>query len=264
MSDLDLFVAVAHELADIARKLARIAFVEGAAFQSKSDGSPVTEVDQAIEWAMRDIIVEKFPEHGILGEEYGNSDLDGEFVWVIDPIDGTKCFATGLPTFGSLISLCQNNTPVIGIIELPVAEQRCVGVVGQPTTFNDKPVQCRSRATLKECVMSLSGPEFYKEHAPRQGFERLWPESEWNVYGGGCVSYASLARGFVDLCLDGANLSPYDFCAYVPVINGAGGLISDWQGDSLGLHAGPATRAKGVLASGDSRIHDQALRIIAE
>jgi len=264
MHDLALFVKVGHELADIGRKMARAAFVDGAAFQTKSDGSPVTEVDQAIEKAMRKVISDRFPEHGILGEEYGNSDLDSEFVWVIDPIDGTKSFATGLPTFGCLISLCHNNVPVIGIVELPVAEQRCVGVVGQPTTFNGKPVHCRPRTSLSECVMSLSGPEFYKETAPRPGFERLWPQSEWNVYGGGCVAYASLARGFVDICLEGSNLSPFDFCAYVPVIEGAGGRITDWHGEALSLRAGPDTRARGVLASGDPGVHEQALRIIAE
>jgi len=263
MDDLDLYVKVGCELADIGRKMARSAFVEGAEFQLKSDGSPVTEVDQAIERAMRDIITDRLPEHGILGEEYGNSNLDKEYIWVIDPIDGTKSFATGLPTFGSLICLCRNNVPVIGIIELPVAEQRCIGVEGQPTTFDGKPVQCRARSTLSECIMSLTGPEFYKDTAPRQGFEKIWPESQWNVYGGGCFSYASLARGYIDICVDGSNLSPYDFCAYVPVVNGAGGRITDWQGEALGLHAGPAARAKGVLACGDRGVHEQALRIIS-
>jgi inositol-phosphate phosphatase/L-galactose 1-phosphate phosphatase/histidinol-phosphatase len=264
MNSLNLYVSIGHELADIGRKLARAAFREGAAFYSKSDGSPVTEVDQAVEKAMRGVITDNFPEHGILGEEYGNSDLDNEFVWVIDPIDGTKNFAAGLPTFGCLISLCRNGVPVLGIIELPVAEQRCVGVEGQPTTFNDKPVQCRPRQNLKECVMSLSGHEYFKGTAPRHRLEQLWPETEWNVYGGGCAGYASLSRGYVDLCLDGSNLSPYDFCAFVPVVAGAGGRITDWQGNALNLHAGPAIRAKGVLASGDPRTHEQALRCLNE
>ena len=107
--------------------------------------------------------------------------------------------------------------------------------------------------------MSAAGSEFYKGPAPREGFDRLSTRTEWNVYGGGCVSYASLACGYVDICLEGANLSTFDYCAYVPVIEGAGGQITDWRGDALRLVFDPKARAAGVVATGDPRIHAQAL-----
>lgn len=262
MSDVDTFAEFALELADTGRPIARRAFESAAGFVSKSDGSPVTETDQAIEKALADRISTKFPDHGILGEEYGSRDVGNEYVWVIDPIDGTKSFATGLPTFGILISLCRAGLPILGIIDLPIAQQRCVGVEGRITEFNNAPVRCRPRHDVSACVMSASGPEFYKGMAPRAGFEQLWPKTKWNVYGGGCAAYAQLARGLVDLCLEGNNLSPFDFCALVPIVNGAGGKISDWYGHDLNLRSGVDTRADGVLASGTPEVHDQVLEIL--
>lgn len=262
MPEVDTFTEFAHELADIGRSIASRAYGNAIDFVSKPDGTPVTEIDQAVERALVDRIVDRFPGHGILGEEYGEREVDTEYVWVIDPIDGTKSFAVGLPTFGILISLCRAGSPILGIIELPVARQRCVGVEGRATEFNNSPVRCRTRRFLSECIMSASGPEFYRDTAPREGFERLWPKTKWNVYGGGCLAYASLARGLVDLCLEGSNLSPFDFCALVPVVNGAGGKISDWQGNHLNLKNGVDIRANGVLASGDPATHEQALEIL--
>lgn len=183
---------------------------------------------------------------------------------MIDPIDGTKSFAIGLPTFGTLISLCRSGTPILGVIDLPVAEQRCIGAEGRPTEFNGAPVRCRPREHASECVMSASGSEFYRGSAPLAGFERIWPKTKWNVYGGGCAAYASLARGLVDLCLEGSNLSPFDFCALVPVVNGAGGRITDWSGEDLNLRNGVGTRAAGVLAAGDPRVHENALELLNE
>lgn len=261
--DIDAYVAFAEELAALARDRARAAFARGAAFTTKSDGSPVTELDQAIEREMRAMIVARFPAHGILGEEYGTERLDHDLVWVLDPIDGTKCFAAGLPTFGSLIALCHEGVPIVGIVELPVMERRCVGARGRPTTLDGRAVRCRPRADLKSCVMSAAGSEFYRGPAPRDGFDRLSTRTEWNVYGGGCVGYASLAAGYVDICLEGANLSTFDYCAYVPVVEGAGGAISDWRGGALRLVVDPKARAAGLVASGDPRVHAEALACLA-
>ncbi|MGI9479452.1 MAG: inositol monophosphatase family protein [Hyphomicrobiaceae bacterium] len=264
MDNVDEFVGFALELADASRAIAARAFADAVDFTTKQDGSPVTEIDQEIERVLVGLIGERFPGHGILGEEYGSRDASNQYVWVVDPIDGTKSFATGLPTFGTLISLCRSGLPILGIIELPISRQRCVGAEGRPTEFNGAPVRCRAQQELQACVMCASGPEFYRGTAPRSGFERLWPETKWNVYGGGCTAYASLARGLVDICLEGDNLSPFDYCALVPVVHGAGGRISDWAGNDLNLRSGLDARANGVLASGDSRIHDQALRVLNE
>ncbi|MBL8701497.1 MAG: phosphatase [Alphaproteobacteria bacterium] len=260
--EVDAFVAFAEELAALARDRARAAFAGGAAFTTKSDGSPVTELDQAIEREMRALIVARFPDHGILGEEYGTQGGERDLVWVLDPIDGTKCFAAGLPTFGSLIALCHEGVPIVGVVELPVMQHRCVGARGRPTTLNGRPVRTRAPRDLESCVMSAAGSEFYRGPAPRAGFDRLSARTQWNVYGGGCVSYASLAGGYVDICLEGANLSTFDYCAYVPVVEGAGGAISDWHGGPLRLVIDPAARAAGVVATADLRIHALALDCI--
>ncbi len=262
MSEFEEFVEFALELADSGRSIASRAFDSAVGFVSKPDGTPVTEIDQTIERALVDRISAKFPDHGILGEEYGSRDAGNEYVWVVDPIDGTKSFAAGLSTFGILISLCHAGVPILGVIDLPIARQRCVGVEGRITEFNNLQVRCRPRQHLNECVLSASGPEFYRGTAPREGFERLWPKTKWNVYGGGCAAYGSLARGLVDLCIEGNNLSPFDFCALVPVVNGAGGRISDWYGNDLDLRNGLDTKANGVLASGSPEIHDQVLEVL--
>jgi inositol-phosphate phosphatase/L-galactose 1-phosphate phosphatase/histidinol-phosphatase len=256
---IDSFLTFAEELAQLARIRARAAFASGTAFTTKPDGSPVTELDQSIEREMRALIAARFPDHGVLGEEYGTIGADRDLVWVLDPIDGTKCFAAGLPTFGSLIALCHEGVPILGVVELPIMEHRCVGARGRATTLNGRPVRSRARADLKSCVMSAAGIEFYRGPAPREGFDRLVTRTEWNVYGGGCVSYASLACGHVDICLEGANLSTFDYCAYVPVVEGAGGVITDWRGDALRLVFDPKARAAGVIASSDPRIHALAL-----
>ena len=262
MSEVDTFVEFAHELSDIGRSIARQSYGNAPHFVSKSDGTPVTETDQAIEKALVDRIVDRFPTHGILGEEYGSREVENEYVWVVDPIDGTKAFAVGLPTFGTLISLCRAGSPIIGIIEMPIAQQRCIGVEGRATEFNNSPVRCRPCRHLSESIMSANGPEFYRGVTPREGYERLWPKTRWNIFGGSCLVYASLARGLIDLCLEGSNLSPFDFCALVPVVNGAGGNISDWQGNALDLKNGVDIKAAGVLASGDPAIHRQALEVL--
>lgn len=256
------FTHFAEELAETARGMARTSFEKGLDFSSKEDGTPVTETDQSIERVMREMISKRFPGHGILGEEYGSVDEECEFVWVLDPIDGTKSFASGLPTFGSLIALCQNGLPVLGVVELPIMRHRCIGVMGRQTTLNGVPVRTRAKQDIANCVMVTAGVEFFKPPAPAENFYNLMSSTNWNVYGGGCIAYSSLARGAVDICLEGANLSTFDYCAYVPVIQGAGGQITDWRGEALRLVTDPAARAAGIIASGDPRIHNKVLEYL--
>ena len=254
--DIDALIGAAVELADLARQTTLGADRFGLAHEIKADGSPVTAFDQAVERALRGRIDERFPDHGILGEEFGTVGLDREYLWVLDPIDGTKQFAAGLADFGSLIALCRNGDPIIGIIDLPHLDRRCLGVAGRPTTLNGEPVACRHGLQVNQCVMSSAGPDAYKSDAATAGFERLRGATAWNVYGGGCAGYASLVSGLVDICLDG-NLDAFDFCALVPVVEGAGGVITDWQGRRPGLASGPL-----IIASGDRGVHDQVLRLL--
>lgn len=184
---------LAEELAETARGMALTSLEKGLDFSSKEDGTPETETDQSIERVLREMISKRFPGHGILGEEYGSVDEDFEFVWVLDPIDGTKSFASGLPTFGSLIALCQYGLPVLGVVELPIMRHRCVGAVGRQTTLNGVPVRTRAKQDIANCVMATAGVEFFKPPAPAENFYDLMSSTNWNVYGGEpffCVWFA--------------------------------------------------------------------------
>lgn len=246
------FIDLAGRLADTARDIIR----EGRnrlAMEIKSDGSPVTVIDKAVEEALREILTKEVPDHGVLGEEFGSVGLDREYVWVIDPIDGTKHFAAALPTFGVLVALCRNKKPALGVIEQPLIDERTVGLAAGGCWFNGQPVTTSGRATLSEAVAALSGPDDYRQtHTP--GFQRLRPTTRWNLYDVGCLGYASLARGAVDLCLNGPNLDAFDICALVPVVEGAGGKVTGWDGAALTLESDGA-----ILGSASPALHVAAM-----
>jgi inositol-phosphate phosphatase / L-galactose 1-phosphate phosphatase / histidinol-phosphatase len=246
------FTDLAGRLADTARGI----ILEGRnrlAMEIKSDGSPVTVIDKAVEAAVREILTKEVPEHGVLGEEFGSVGLDREFVWVIDPIDGTKHFAAALPTFGVLVALCQNKKPALGIIEQPLIDERTVGLAAGGCWFNGQPVTTSGRDSLAETVGALAGPDDYRvTHTP--GFERLRGTTRWNLFDTGCLGYASLARGAIDLCLNGPNLDAFDICALVPVVEGAGGRITGWDGAAVTLESEGA-----ILGTASAALHDAAL-----
>ena len=246
------FIDLAGRLADTARDI----ILEGRdrlAMEIKSDGSPVTEIDKAVEEALREILTHNVPDHGILGEEFGSVGLDREFVWVIDPIDGTKHFAAGLPNFGVLIALCHGKKPALGIIEQPLTGERMVGLAEGGCWLNGQPVATSGRGILSQTVAALSGPDDYRQtHTP--GFERLRVTTRWNLYDTGCLGYASLARGAIDLCLNGPNLDAFDICALVPVVEGAGGRLTGWDGAALTLDSAGA-----ILGTASAALHEAAM-----
>jgi len=222
----------------------------------KEDGSPATSVDQAVEDQMRAVILGEHPDHGILGEERQALAPDREFVWVIDPIDGTLPFLAGIPVFGTLLALLHNGIPVLGIIDMPMTAERWIGAEGRPTTRNGRPVHTRGCAELAAALMSTSNPDYYdRTNAP--ALERLKQATRFAVYGGSCMFYAQIASGRVDICIDVA-FSAWDYMALIPVVQGAGGVFTDWQGRAAGLHTGSQ-----YIAAGDARIHEQALKVLA-
>ncbi len=247
MSDADEFIEFADNLADQVRPILVEAFEKGCDYEFKADGSPVTEIDCKVEKFLRSEIKAHFPNFGILGEEFGNEQLDAEYVWVIDPVDGTREFATGLPNFGSLIALCHQAVPVLGVIELPIEKLRAIGAKNRPTTCNGKPVKTRKCELLKNAVVCAGGPDSWGVEEPK--LAKLRQNTSWRVYDGGCAAYVSLARGYLDVCID-TTLDAFDFCALAPVIEGAGGVMSDWQGKPLTLSSG-----KLVAASATQQIH---------
>lgn len=257
------FLNVAQQAADVAREI----LVEHRqkhlrseyGFKTKGDASPVTETDERVEREIRAIVKKAFPDHGILGEEYGTDSADAEFTWVIDPIDGTRQFITGYPFYSTLIALCRHGEPVLGVVEFPVMLERWVGVKGQPSTLNGTPIRTREHdASLANVLVASSNTEFvYPED--REGYNHIIKATKWRVYGGAAYGYMSLAAGKLDLSIDSGIMREVDYCALVPIIEGAGGVISDWDGKPLTMNSSMKT-----LASGDRRIHDKVLEELAK
>jgi histidinol phosphatase-like enzyme (inositol monophosphatase family) len=254
-SQMRQFAEIAGRLADNSR--ARIHAMNREAFQiiRKGDGSPVTAVDQAVEDGIREMITAECPDHGIVGEERGASAADREFVWVIDPIDGTLPFLAGFPVYGTLIALLHNEASVLGVVDFPGTQERWIGCAGMPTTCNGEPVRTRDCADLSGALLSTSNPDFYGP-VDFQAFGRLKAKTRWTVYGGSCMAYARIAAGRIDVGID-VEFDPYDYLALVPVIEGAGGIITDWEERPLTLKSGGR-----LIAAGDRRMHEQALEVL--
>jgi inositol-phosphate phosphatase/L-galactose 1-phosphate phosphatase/histidinol-phosphatase len=253
---LDGFLALAEALADAAAAAVRPAFRTPLAVDDKPDSSPVTAADRAAEAAMRRLIETSYPAHGIIGEEYGPLREDAEFVWVLDPIDGTKSFISGVPLFGTLIALMQDGRPLLGIIDQPISRERWVGAAGRPTTLNGAPVSCRSCPELGRATLFATTPEMFKG-GDAAAFTRLAATVKLVRYGADCYAYGLVTAGFVDLVVE-ASLKPYDFGPIAPIVEGAGGVATDWQGRPLDL----ACDGRVVIA-GDRRAHAAALALLA-
>jgi histidinol-phosphatase len=254
-AELDAFLALAGELADAAAAAIRPWFRKPIAVDDKPDRSPVTAADRAAERAMRELIAARFPGHGIIGEEFAPLHDDAEFVWVLDPIDGTKSFISGVPLFGTLIALCERGRPILGVIDQPISHERWIGARGRPTTLDGSPVRSRRCAGLGEATLFATTPEMFRG-ADAARFARLAGAVKLVRYGADCYAYGLLAAGFIDLVVE-ASLKPYDFCALVPIVDGAGGIASDWQGMPLGL----ASDGR-ILVAGDPALHAAALALL--
>jgi inositol-phosphate phosphatase/L-galactose 1-phosphate phosphatase/histidinol-phosphatase len=254
--DVDTLLAFAQHLADAAGEVIRPYFRKPLAVHDKPDLSPVTAADRAAEATMRGLIEKSFPEHGILGEEFGRAREDAELVWVLDPIDGTKSFISGVPLFGTLIALTREGRPILGIIDQPISHERWVGAGGRPTTLNGAAIGCRACPSLAAATLFATTPDMFKGE-DAAAFVRVSAAVKLVRFGADCYAYGLLAAGFVDLVLE-ASLKPYDFCAMVPVVEGAGGIATDWHGGSLDI----ASDGR-ILVSGDRRAHKAALALLA-
>jgi len=249
-------IAFANELADAAGAIVRRYFRRGVAVDDKPDMSPVTIADREVEMALRARIGQRFPDHGILGEEHGSVHTDAERVWVLDPIDGTKSFISGVPLFGTLIALVEGGVPVLGVIDQPISRERWLGVRGARSTFNGVPISTRACPALGSATLFATTPDMFKG-ADVEAFGRLKSAVKLARFGGDCYAYGLLASGFIDVVVE-ASLKPYDFAALVPVIAGAGGSMTDWRGGALGL----ASDGR-VLACGDPRLAQAARGLLA-
>ncbi|MFA6265267.1 MAG: histidinol-phosphatase [Pseudolabrys sp.] len=217
---------------------------------------PVTAADRAAEEAMSGLIRKTFPEHGILGEEYGSERTDAEYVWVLDPIDGTKSFISGMVAWGTLIGLMRFGEPVYGMMHQPFTRERFSGDSGAahyrgPTGNRD--LHVRACNSLSDALLFTTSPLLMKE-ADRARFRKVEDKVKLSRYGGDCYAYCMLAAGQIDLIVE-TELKPYDIVALIPIILGAGGIITTWEN-------GPAQAGGRVVVAGDKRVHEAALELL--
>jgi myo-inositol-1(or 4)-monophosphatase len=252
---LDRELALAQRLADAARTIARRYFRRPLAVEHKQDRSPVTVADREIETELRRLIRAEFPAHSVFGEEFGR-DAPAEFTWVLDPIDGTKSFVSGLPLFGTLIALVREQTPLLGVIEIPPSGERWVGRVGAGSTLNEGAARASECTRIEEARLYATSPDDFDSESWRR-IGRLSRLAAVRRFGGDCYVYGLLASGYCDLVVE-TGLQPYDYLALVRVVEGAGGKISDWHGAPLGLQSDGR-----VIAAASESLWHQALERLA-
>ncbi len=224
--------------------------------KNSQDFDPVTEADRGAEAVMRRLIKANFPQHGIVGEEFGSEREDADYVWVLDPIDGTKSFISGFPTWGTLIALLHKGAPVFGMMHQPYIGERFSGDSGSARYVGpsgDRKLAVRRCASLQEAVVFTTSPRLMND-ADRDTFGGVEKQVRLSRYGGDCYSYCMLAAGHLDLVIE-TELKPYDIAALIPIIAGSGGIVTTWDGK-------PAQNGGRIIAAGDPRIHEAALKLL--
>lgn len=249
--DLRDYHAFMAELAEASARVIRPLFGDAAlAVETKSDLTPVTAADRGAEELMRSMIARRYPAHGIIGEEFGSERADAEFVWVLDPVDGTKSFASACPLFGTLIALLHRGQPVLGAIHQPILNQLVIGD-GRSTTLNARPVRCRRTQSLEAATFLTTDWRAPGRHQNGIAFDAVAARAHIARTWGDCYGYLLVATGWADVMCDPI-MNPWDIAALIPVIRGAGGVITDWQGNS-------PVDAKSIVASATPELHAEVI-----
>ena len=255
LESLPELVQFANTVADEARRPSLRYFRAGPELLIKADGSPVTVADRETERVIRDLLSRSYPQHAVLGEEYGWTPSDQPYTWIVDPIDGTKSYLAGAPTYGMLLALLYDGAPVLGIIDIPALDERWCGVIGQPTIMNRRPVKTRSCAALEQAVLTIISPD-KAEGDDRRAVDELRRMARVRRYSSDGYSHALLASGYVDMVVT-VGQQPFDYLAVVPVVEGAGGCITDWGGKPLGLDSDGR-----ILVTATPELHREALTVL--
>ncbi len=263
------FAAFVDRLAQVSSEVILPFFRTSIGAEDKSRGGvfdPVTEADRGAEAAMRRLISQTFPAHGVIGEEYGSDRPDADYVWVLDPIDGTKSFISGLPTWGTLIGLMHRGRPVYGMMSQPFTRERYSGDgkraklrtlaarrgEAPPSEWATRALRTRACESLAAATLMTTSPALIREDSDREAYLRIEADARLVRYGGDCYAYCALAAGFVDLVIE-TGLKPHDIVALVSIVEGAGGVVTTWDGEA-------AAKGGRILAAGDARLHEQALQ----
>lgn len=257
--DFKTLLAFAHDLADAAARVTLPLFRNLPDIDNKAtDGfDPVTQADRNAEAAIRNLLETHYPSHAICGEEFGTKDGD-DFEWVLDPIDGTRAFISGIPTWGTLIAANDKSKVRLGIMDQPFTGERyfAAGGLGAFLRFDgaDKKLSCRACNTLDEAILATTSPQLFDKTPQQDVWNTLSDAVQLTRYGGDCYNYALLAGGHIDLVVEQV-LQPYDIQALIPIVEEAGGIVTDWQG-------GDAMKGGQIIAAGDARLHKAAMDIL--
>ncbi|WP_280372285.1 histidinol-phosphatase [Pseudomonas sp. BN411] len=249
------YLEFAEELADAAAKVTLTYFRLPLEVENKEAErfDPVTLADKGAERAMRDLIAQRFPGHGVLGEEEENIAGEEPWTWVLDPVDGTRSFISGIPLWGTLIALNDGTRPALGVMDQPFTRERFIGD-GSTASLNGRPIQTRACRNLADATLMVTSPEHFQKPPYSDVFSKLSSDVRLVRYSGDCYAYCMLALGLVDIVLD-PGLKPYDIQALMPIIQGAGGVVTRWDG-------GDAQNGGDVIACGDPRLHAQILELM--
>src|SRR3984885_7907829 len=265
------FAAFVERLAQVSGEVILPFFRSAIRAEDKSLGGvfdPVTEADRGAEAAMRRLIAQTFPAHGVIGEEYGRDRPEAGYVWVLGQINGTKSFGSGLPTWGTLIGLMHHGRPVYGMMAQPFTRERFSGDgkrassrplapshgEGPPTEWATRSLHTRACASLAQATLMTTSPLLIRDDADRAAYTRVEKEVRLTRYGGDCYAYCALAAGFVDLVIE-TNLKPPKIVALAPIIEGAGGVVTTWDGDN-------AADGGRIIAAGDRAVYGEARRLL--
>jgi myo-inositol-1(or 4)-monophosphatase len=255
------FAAFVDELATISGETILPFFRTALGVDDKNGGGsfdPVTAADRAAEQAMRTLIRRHFPEHGVIGEEFGNERDNAEYVWVLDPIDGTKSFIAGMPVWGTLIALSRLGEPVFGMVHQPFMQERFTGD-GLSAHYRGpagkRDLHVRPCASLAEAILFTTSPLLMKE-PDRAIFQRVENNVRLSRYGGDCYAYCMLAAGHIDLVIE-TELKAHDIVPLIPIVRGAGGIVTSWDG-------GPAESGGRIIAAGDARVYAAAMHLLTQ
>jgi histidinol phosphatase-like enzyme (inositol monophosphatase family) len=254
-------LACAHDLANASGKVIRPQFRKAIAVDDKGGSAgfdPVTAADRAAERAIAKHLASAFPEHGMLGEEYGSRRPDARFRWVVDPIDGTRAFITGMPTWGTLIGLMDGDQAVLGMMDQPFTGERFwstrAGAHARDADGKTRHLKTRACASIGTAVFSSTHPDLFATAKEQRVLDAIKSRVRLTRYGGDCYGYCMLAAGHIDLIVE-PGLKPYDIVALIPIIERAGGCITTWDGS-------PATNGGNIVAAGDPALHEAVLRLI--
>ena len=263
----DDYLACAHALADTAAHQTMQYFRQATPVENKAeagragaqkDFDPVTAADRGAENAIRAELAVRFPDHGIHGEEYGLTNPEARYRWVVDPIDGTAAFIMGWPMWGTLIALTDRGTPLLGVLDQPFTRERFWSTpsdaLWRGPDSRCQTLKTRPCASIENAALSTTHPDYFHKHEDSQAFSRVKKAVRTTRYGGDCYAYAMLASGFCDLIVE-SGLNAYDVAALIPIVERAGGIISTWTGE-------PADQGGNVVAAGDARTHQAALELL--